>query len=87
MKYLDKKTQIIEFYWFNRTVLELETKVVNVYIVVLFCFRNLKMALTQVKISFGKFFPLFLKYWNCVLNRENREPYEIFMNMNRMNSY
>ena len=37
------------------------------------------MALTQVKISFGKFFPLFLKYWNCVLNRENREPYEIFV--------
>ena len=26
MKYPDKKTQIIEFYWFNRTVLEHETK-------------------------------------------------------------
>ena len=37
------------------------------------------MALTQVEISFGKFFPLLLKYWNCVLNRENREPHEIFV--------
>ena len=26
MKYPDKKTQIIEFYWFNRTVLDHETK-------------------------------------------------------------
>ena len=37
------------------------------------------MTLTQVKIPFGKFFSLLLKYWNCVLNRENREWYEIFV--------
>ena len=39
------------------------------------------MTLTQVKIYFGKFFRFFFKYWNCVLNRENRESYEIFVEM------
>ena len=29
--------------------------------------------------SFGNCFPLFLRYWNCTLNRGNRELYEIFV--------
>ena len=82
IKYSDKKTQIIEFYWLDRKVLDHEMKGCNSRHCCAFLFYKFnKMTLTQVKISFGKFFRFFFKYWNCVLNRENRESYEIFVEM------
>ena len=40
------------------------------------------MTFTNVKISFGKFYNLFEQYWNCCLNRENRELYKVFVERN-----
>ena len=37
------------------------------------------MTYTNSTMSFGNCFPLFLRYWNCTLNRGNRELYEIFV--------
>ena len=37
------------------------------------------MTFTNVKISFGKFYNLFEQYWNCCLNRENKESYKVFV--------
>ena len=56
-------------------------RVASVYIVRLSCFRN-KMTLTNVKMSFGKFYNLFVQYWDCHLNRQNRQSYEGFIETN-----
>ena len=59
----------------------MKRRVASVYIVALSCFRN-KMTLTNVKMSFGKFYNLFVQYWDCHLNRQNRQSYEVFIETN-----
>ena len=59
----------------------MKRRVASVYIVGLSCFRN-KMTLTNVKMSLGKFYNLFVQYWDCRLNRQNRESCEVFIETN-----
>ena len=56
-------------------------RVASVYIVVLSYFRN-KMTLTNVKMSFGKLYDLFVQFWDCRLNRQNRQSGEVFIETN-----
>ena len=56
----------------------MKRRVASVYIVALSCFRN-KMTLTNVKMSFGKFYNIFVQYWDCRLNRQNRQSCEVFI--------
>ena len=53
-------------------------RVASVYIVALSCFKN-KMTLAKVKMFFGKFYNLFVQYWDCCLNRQSRQSYEVFI--------
>ena len=59
----------------------MKQRVARIYIVVLSCFRN-KMTLANVKMSFGKFCNLFVQYWDCRLNRQNRQLCEVFIETN-----
>ena len=56
-------------------------RVASVYIVVLSYFRN-KMNLTYVKMFFGKFYNLFVQYWDCRLIKQNRQSCEVFIETN-----
>ena len=56
-------------------------RVASVDIVVLSYFRN-TMTLTIVKMSFGKFYNLFVQYWDSRLIRQNRQSCEVFIETN-----
>ena len=56
-------------------------KIASVYVVVLSYFRN-KMTVTNVKMSFGKLYDLFVQFWDCRLNRQNRQSGEVFIETN-----
>ena len=53
----------------------------SVYIFVLSYFRH-KMTLKNVKMSIGKFYNLFVQYWDSPLNRQNRQSCEVFIETN-----
>ena len=57
----------------------MKQRVASVYIVALSCFRK---KMTNVKMSFGKFYNFFVQYCDCRLNRQNRQSYEVFIETN-----